>query len=153
MPTIKEGRHLDAVRIQTILSPALQTTCRLKPEEVNFFPPPLTLGHITSFRTTAYPTRPLPTSPATYAAAIPTGPSTPPQEYHTVHSSTNTRRKPRQPASTTIAPTGLGYTSSQPPPSLVATPSLTEMDTIGTSPQRGPPPTPHPWTPRFIPEN
>jgi hypothetical protein len=53
--------HLDNERIQTILSPAIQATCRLKPEETTFFLPPLYPRHNTPFRTPACPNT-LPTS-------------------------------------------------------------------------------------------
>ena len=71
--------YLDNERIQTILSPAIQTICRLKPEESTFFPPPLYPRHTTFFRTPACPTRSLPHSPAMGAKIPQTGPPTPQQ--------------------------------------------------------------------------
>jgi len=56
--------YLSNNRIHTILAPAIQATCRLKPEETVFFPPRLYSGHTTSLQTVACPARSLPHSPA-----------------------------------------------------------------------------------------
>ena len=72
----REAYH-DEDRIRTILSPAIERTCRLKPEDTIFFPPLLQPRHSTSYRTRASPTRPLPHKPATRYTTIHMGPQTP----------------------------------------------------------------------------
>ncbi len=57
--------YLDHDRIRSILSPAIENICRLKPEDTIFFPPLLQPRHSTSYRTRTFPTRPLPHRPAT----------------------------------------------------------------------------------------
>ena len=71
--------YLDENRIRNILSPAIVRTCRLKPEDINLFPPLLQPRHSTSYRTRAFPTRPLPHRPATGYTTTSLGPQTPPQ--------------------------------------------------------------------------
>jgi hypothetical protein len=57
---LRREAYLDADRIRNFISPAIQSTCRLKPEDTTFFPPPLQPRHTASFRTREFPTRPLP---------------------------------------------------------------------------------------------
>ena len=71
--------YLDEDRVRTILGPAIQSTCRLRPENTNFFPPPLQPRHNTSYRTGTFPKRPLPYRPATGHTSTCAGPQTPPQ--------------------------------------------------------------------------
>ena len=71
--------YLDNERIQTNLSPTIQAICRLKLEEIDFFPPPLYPRRTAPFRTPACPTSSLPHSPAIGAMIPQTGPPTPHQ--------------------------------------------------------------------------
>ena len=66
-------------RINQILSPTIQATCLLKPEQTIFFPTPAPSdrGRIGG-RLNPTPQRPLPTRPATLAQTTPRGPITPP---------------------------------------------------------------------------
>ena len=70
--------YLDETRIRNILSPAIVRTCRLKPEDINLFPPLLQPRHSTSYRTRAFPKHPLPHRPATSYTTTCLGPQTPP---------------------------------------------------------------------------
>ena len=71
--------YLDEDRIRNILSPAIQSTCRLKPEDTIFSPPPLQPRHNTSYQAKAFPTRPLPHRPTTGHTTTFSGPKTPTQ--------------------------------------------------------------------------
>ncbi len=73
--------YLDYDRIQNILSPAIQSTCRLKPDDTIFSPPPLQPGHSTSYRTRAFQPRPLPHRPTTGYTTTCSGPQTPPRDW------------------------------------------------------------------------
>ncbi len=145
--------YLDNSKIQTILAPAIQATCRLNPEETIFSPPPLYPRHTTSLRTSACPTRSLPHSPAISTPIPQTEPSTPPplgpgQDLPTRADSPG----PATACLATITTAPEGYTSSQLLPKLVTMPPLTGTYTI-LPPTRGESSQiPHPWTPKFIPE-
>ena len=71
--------YLDLDGIQTILSPTIQATCRLKPEETICFPIPLHPSHNSTSRTPACPTRLIPHMPAIGASISERGPPTPHQ--------------------------------------------------------------------------
>jgi len=146
--------YLNNNRIQTFLAPAIQATCRLTPEETIFFPPPLYPKHTTSPRMTAYPSRSLPHIPVVGTQTPQRGPSTPPQRQGPALPS---RTSSPCPATTYIA------TGSTSPEGYISSQSATQNrynapPLIGTyiilPPTRGePPPVPHQWIPKFIPEN
>ena len=110
--------YLDEDRVRNILSPAIQSTCRLKPEDTNFFPPPLQPRHNTTYRTTRFPTRPLPHRPATCHTTTCLGPQTPHQGLGTEspYRADISGIAPDSPYSP--APPQQGYTSSQRLPEL-----------------------------------
>ncbi len=144
--------YLDNDRIRNILSPAIQTICRLKPEDSIFFPPLLQPRHITSYTTRASPTRPLPYRPATGYTTTHTGPQTPLQGLGTdpSHRAEISGTTPDIPYSQETPPRE--YASSQRLPELnSALPPLTWTAIILPPSKEGSPPVPHPWTPKFIP--
>ena len=146
--------YLDPSRIQTILAPAIQTTCQLTAEETIFFPPPLHSSHSTSPRMTAYPSRSLPHSPAVSTQSHQQGPSTPPLR---LRPGLLSLRAPPEAVQATIAArlsaSSEGYTSSQALPEITTMPPLAGTHTILPPTSGGSPPIPHRWTPKFIPEN
>ncbi len=145
--------YLNNDRIHMILAPAIQATCRLTPEETTCFPPPLYPRHTTSPRLTVCPSRSLPHIPVVGTHTPQRGPSTPPQKQGPVPSNHTASPCP----ATTYLATGStsleGYTSSQALPKIATMPPLTGAYTLHHPPMGEPPPVPHQWTPKYIPEN
>ncbi len=129
--------YLSTIRIQTILAPAIQATCRLNPEETVFFPTPRYPRHHPFPRSTTCPSRSLPHSPAistplqqTKSSALPQGKGIdlPTRE-------DTTYPAPAYPATITTFPEG--YTSSQRLPTLAAMHPLTGTHTQLPPKRRG----------------
>jgi len=71
--------YLDRSQIHAILAPAIQDTCRMTPEQTNFFPTVQTPATEARPPSRSYPTRPLPRCPATTALAFAMVLATPPK--------------------------------------------------------------------------
>ena len=121
---------LDNKRIQSILSPAIQAICRLKPKETPFFPPPLYSRHFKSFRTPVCPTRSLPHSPAIGAMIPQTEPPTPHQGPRPDLPARADYTCPATYHPNTIETPHGGYTSTQMLPELDRLPPLTGTSII-----------------------
>ncbi len=114
--------YLNNNRIQTIIAPVIQATCRLTPKETIFFPPPLHPRHPTSLRMATCPSRSLPRSPAISTPTPPTGPSTPPQRPRPDPSTRADFPCPATAYPATISTSPEGYTSSQALPKIATMP-------------------------------
>ena len=78
---------------------------------------------------------------------------TPPQHPMAGPSTETESIRPTRAHPDTSASTGYGYESTQELPTLNTRPALTGTYTILPPKGRGTPPIPHPWTPKYIPEN